>query len=813
MRGLQDAAANDGSFAADFRVLWPDGSLHWIALRCRRIEQGYLAGTCTEVTERKQIEHALAESESRLRLAIGGARLGLFTRDLKTRRLHLDERGAEIVGEAPGYLDYEDWISLIHVEDRQRVADLLQNPISANVEYRIEYRLCRKDGTLRWIRALGAAEPGPDGFPVQVTGVIQDITERRVAEQAIRESEEQFRTLANSIPHLAWMASADGYVFWYNQRWYDYTGTTLEQMQGWGWQSVHDERELPRVLDRWHHSIATGEPFDMTFPIRGRDGFFRPFLTRVMPVKDRAGRVVRWFGTNTDITERTQIEELLRHSEERYRRLYDSNIVGIICARGDQIIEANDVFLNMIGYTRQELHEGRINWRQLTPPEFQDISDRAARELFSSGLCKPFEKEYLRKDRTRIPVLLGATLLERNPAEWLCIVLDLSERKELDRRLLEKQKLESIGLLAGGIAHDFNNLLVGLLGYSSLALELLPKTNPAAGYVEEVMRAADRAAHLTRQMLAYSGQGQFVIEQLVLPETMREVIDLVRASVSRNVDIRVDLPPDVPHIFGDRGQVRQLLTNLLLNACEAIGETPGIVIVQAARREIGINGAPAEFAGTMLEPGEYLWIAVTDSGCGMGEDVQARMFEPFFTTKFTGRGLGLAAVSGVVRSHKGAIRVTSAPGEGSTFEVLLPSTANLSLPEQPDDTPEVSRNTVLVIDDEELVRRTARVSLERRGFSVFLAENGLTALKILEQNEGRIQVAVLDLSMPGMSGREVLPRLRQLHPKLKVLLSSGYSREEAMKLFSDQPIDGFIQKPYTASRLATAVESALLTPE
>ena len=332
-------------------------------------------------------------------------------------------------------------------------------------------------------------------------------------------------------------------------------------------------------------------------------------------------------------------------------------------------------------------------------------------------------------------------------------------------------------MLAGGVAHDFNNLLVGVIGNASLAQEMLPPDHSAAELMATVVKTGEQAAHLTRQMLAYSGKGKFLVEPLEISALVRDIIELVRPSIPKKVALNLDLDEDLPSIEADRGQVQQILMNLAINAAEAIGSHDGQVTVRTRTQVVDDDYLRRHPEAADLPPGQYVVLEVRDTGCGMDAAVKAKIFDPFFSTKFTGRGLGLAAVAGIVRGHKGAIVVTSAPGKGTTFEVLFPPAAHAAK-RKPDAAPEAvlqGSGVVLVIDDEQVVRDMAKKALERHGYTVLVADGGLAAIDLLKRHPGNIDLAVLDLSMPGMSGEETLPELRKLRPEVKVFVSSGYS--------------------------------------
>jgi two-component system, cell cycle sensor histidine kinase and response regulator CckA len=389
--------------------------------------------------------------------------------------------------------------------------------------------------------------------------------------------------------------------------------------------------------------------------------------------------------------------------------------------------------------------------------------------------------------------------------------VDITDLKLAEERNQQTQKLESIGLLAGGIAHDFNNLLVGVIGNASLAQEFLPPGNHATDLLDGVIRTGEQLAHLTRQMLAYSGKGKFLTEHLNLSDLVPEMSGLVQSSIPKKIALHFELERDLPPIEADRSQIQQVFMNLVLNAAEAVGSDAGRISVKTGVQTVDKPKSKRNPESSELPPGRYVYLEVRDSGCGMDGATQTKIFDPFFTTKFTGRGLGLAAVSGVVRGHKGAIKVTSAPGKGSCFTVMFPAAEGAAAtPQTPDHlaAPD-GTGTILVVDDEEVVRQMAKHALTRHGFDVLLANDGIEAIDILKRHPGDISVVVLDLSMPGMSGEEALPRLRNIRPGVKVIVSSGYSEMETMALFNGQRVSGFLQKPYTSGKLAAKVRSAL----
>ena len=395
------------------------------------------------------------------------------------------------------------------------------------------------------------------------------------------------------------------------------------------------------------------------------------------------------------------------------------------------------------------------------------------------------------------------------------VARDITERKRLDIQLRHTQKLESLGVLAGGVAHDFNNLLTGILGNTSLALEVLSANNPARSLLKDVLNASERASTLTRQLLAYAGKGRFIIEPIHLSGLVREISSLIQTSIPKNVQLRLELRDDIPPILVDISQIQQLIMNLVINGAEAIGqETNGTVLVTTSVQQVDqpyLANTLGDTAG--LSSGSYVTLEVHDTGCGMDDSVLARIFEPFFTTKFTGRGLGLSAVQGIVRGHKGSMRVYSKPGCGTTFKVLLPATLDsaASVPET-HAAPAASGELVLVVDDEEVVRHTAKSMLERHGYTVVVAEDGQRGLDLFRVLADKVALVLLDMTMPVMSGEEAFRQMKEINPDVKVILSSGYNQVEAIRRFTGKGLAGFVQKPYTSSVLSEKVHSILNEP-
>jgi len=413
-------------------------------------------------------------------------------------------------------------------------------------------------------------------------------------------------------------------------------------------------------------------------------------------------------------------------------------------------------------------------------------------------------RDYVMKENlTRLPLAVGRELEE---------AAERRRRRQFDEQIRHTQRLESLGVLAGGVAHDFNNLLTGILGNVSLAMDRTAPGSPTYDFLDQALGAAQQAANLTRQMLAYAGKGQFCLEPIELSAAVRDINALLQASVSKNIDLRFQLEDSLPPVDADRGQLQQVLMNLVINAAEAIGlDQHGVITVCTGSSQLTDSELRNTVVRDQLQPGRYVCVDVSDTGPGMDAATLSRIFDPFFTTKFTGRGLGLSAVMGIVRSHKGTVQVKSAPSEGSAFTVYLPARHDAKQPvrQSKRQHSEALDGLILVIDDEETIRKTAKAILENRGLRVLPAESGQAGIDAIRSHPGRISLVLLDLTMPQMNGNEVLREIHAIRSDIPVIMSSGYNEEDVMHRVNAGEVAGFIQKPYTAAQLVEKIRAAL----
>jgi PAS domain S-box-containing protein len=527
----------------------------------------------------------------------------------------------------------------------------------------------RKDASLYVEEMTITPVRSADGAIHNFLAVKEDITERKRAEEALQQSQAQFRTLANAIPQLCWIANADGYIFWYNERWYEYTGTTPEQMEGWGWQSVHHPDTLPKVLEGWKGSVASGKPFDMVLPLRGADGLFRPFLTRVMPVKDATGKVVRWFGTNTDVTELRNVQEALRSSEERWATTLRSIGDAVISTdAAGNVVFMNDVAQTVTGWTLAEAKGRELNAvfdivQEVTRVKPESPVSKVIRMGEVVGLAN--HTALIRRDGTEIPIEDSGAPIRNQEGQIEGVVLvfhDVSEQRKIEKALRSSERLATTGRLAATIAHEIHNPLdaVGNLLY---LIDQGTSDESIRGYSTLAINELQRVTRMTQQMLTFQRDAAKPI-----PVRIGEILDSVLALYERKiqsagitVETRLECEDE---ILALPGELRQVFANLIGNAIEATRSTQGRIMLRAYASRAWQNGSTG------------VRVVVADNGSGIPTGIRSKIYDPFFTTKGEGgTGLGLWITSDIIRKYNGTLHLWSsarAGRSGTCFTVFLP---------------------------------------------------------------------------------------------------------------------------------------------
>jgi len=581
---------------------------------------------------------------------------------------------------------------------------------------------------------------------------------------------------------------------------------------------------LKRPGDAMVGILMTGDP-DPELALgalrKGAEAFVRkPFdPSYLVSVAQKARRERSLLRVEEILETRTQE---LRASEARYRGLFATIPEAIlILDEAGRILQSNEVAERRLRRKAPDLFG--VRFRAFVPPSAGEALEEGLARCWAEG-TGTFETAFLPLDEEPLAVEVSARVVDfQGGRALLTVSRDITERRRLEderRRMEERaqhaQKLESLGVLAGGIAHDFNNLLVGILGNASFALMDLTPEHPAWESVRQIEAAARRSADLTAQILTYSGHAQANLHTLDLSALVREMGPLLEPAVSRKAHLEFDLPDGVPPVAGDASQLRQVVMNLLMNASDALEGLRGAIRVRTGEVQADRALLGGCLLGADLPEGRYASLEVTDTGSGMDPDTLHRIFDPFFTTRFTGRGLGLAAVLGIVRGHDGAIEVRTHPGEGSTFRILLPVAGT---PEAvPTPVPELEgtvtwrgSGTILVVDDEKGVRSVARAALERSGFHVLTSADGREGIRLFQLHRGEVVALMIDLTMPEFSGEEVLLAVRTLDPTVRVIVTSGYWDDSTRERLAELGADAFLRKPWDPEGLRNTLRELLAT--
>jgi PAS domain S-box-containing protein len=659
-------------------------------------------------------------------------------------------------------------------------------------------------------------------------------SEREQALERLRGSEERYRIISELSSDYAYsyIIAPDGSVSldWITQAFTRITGYEAPELHGGVLLPlVHPEDRS--TIQRGRAILLNGQPFSADIRVITKSKELRWLRDTARPVWDAAEqRVVCIYGAGRDITEEKRAEEeraqLIREQaaraeaeagERRYRGLAEAIPQMVWTARADGRIDYyNRRWFDFTGMRAADAFQPD-SWKLvLHADDLAGYRERWHHAVESGDVFEVECRFRQASDGTWRWHLCRAVPLRDDQgcvAKWFGTCTDIDDQKRTHEAIRESQKLESIGLLAGGVAHDFNNLLTGILGNTSLVLEELPEGNRLRPMLENVMLASERAADLTRQLLAYSGKGRFFVQSSDISVLVREISSLIQSSIPKKVQLRLDLAPDLPMVDVDTAQIQQLIMNLVINGAEAIGEDrSGMVTVTTRLRHVDAKFiSNNHFAYDSVPAGPYVAIQVKDNGCGMEEAVRSHIFDPFFTTKFTGRGLGLAAALGIVRGHHGGIRIETEPGKGTQFEVLLPAGQAHQVRPAADPVSTELRGAgwVLVIDDEDLIRKIAKATLEHYGYAVLQAENGLEGVETFRRNADKVALVLLDMMMPVMSGEEALDQIRAIRPDVPVIGSSGYSESVAKERFGSKGLAAFLQKPYSAQVLADRVKAVM----
>ena len=625
----------------------------------------------------------------------------------------------------------------------------------------------------------------------------------------IKKSNDLLQSILDHTPAVIFIKDRDGKYLLINQRFEQLFHISNDNIQGKTDLEIFDDG-VAATLQGYDRQVIDGAEELLIEENIPDDRGLRRYLSLMFPLFDEENQVKAVCGLATDIT------------EEKERSLQLAKL-GAVVEQADELIVITDstgvieyvnpAFERISGYSADETIGNKPSL--VKSGEHSDIYYTAMWETLASG--KTWRGDFINKARDGglYEVTQSITPIKRNDDEiigYVAVQHNVTEQRQIQKKLQHTDRVESLGILAGGIAHDFNNLLTAILGNASLAIKHFGSDATASRYLSAIEQASMSAADLCRQMLAYSGKGKFIVKPVNLSGLVENMGKLIDVSLAKNIVVKYHLSEQTPCIDGDVAQMQQVILNLITNASEAIEGKSGVISLATGMMQVGSDYLNGCLGDHRLEPGRYVFLEVSDNGCGMDAETQKKIFDPFFTTKFTGRGLGMSAMLGIVKGHHGGLRIYSEPGQGTTIKIVFPLSH-----EQADrnESPELSDNTwkasgmALVVDDEETVREVAALMLGDFGLQVITACDGLEGVERFREHQHEISVVLMDMTMPKMDGQSCFRALREINPDVRVILSSGYNEQEATSRFAGKGLAGFVQKPYSANQLAETLQSVL----
>ena len=821
MAVFTEAVATPGAVAtAEYRTRRQDGTWATLSSTARNLlHDPSVAGIVVnsrDVSESRRAEAELRDSEARLAEAQAMARVGSWAVDVPSGAVWWSEELYRLFGRdrERGAPSVDAFIATLHPDDRAHVRrEMLDRP-GAPATFELSYRVVLPDGSVRTLREHGERRFAPDGTLREIVGTAQDVTAQAAAEQALQASEERFRSLVESAHEGVWALDLAACTTYANPRMAAMLGVAPGDLVGrtlFEFMDADQESDARALFARRKRGVSEVHDFDL----RRADGERLHTRVSASPLLDAAGRITGAVALVSDLTRKRRTEHALRDSEERLRLALD--VAGLVVWERDlRTDRLRDVALPTQEQTAHVRADALGSYACFLDGVHPDDRERvAAANAEAVAACGQFSLEYRTLDaagaeqwsHTVARVLAGA---DGTAARMLGVSRDVTGQRTLEAQFRQAQKMEAVGRLAGGIAHDFNNLLMVIGAGTMFAREATPADSPARQELADVDAAVQRAAALTRQLLAFSRQQVLRPERLQLNRVVANVERMLRRVLGEDVRLVTEAARELPQVRADTGQLEQVLMNLAVNARDAM-PNGGTLTVQTAAVRVGPRGV-AHLPG--VAPGPYVALYVRDTGVGMDAATRARLFEPFFTTKDPGRGtgLGLATVYGIVQQSEGHVLVDSAPGAGTTFTVLLPAVEDAVVAAHAEAVaPDVPRGSerVLLVEDEPSLRTAVRRMLERGGYLVHEARDGVDALALAERLGGAVDLVLSDVVMPELGARAMVERLHARWPTMRVLLMSGYDAPRTANGAGEPTTLATLAKPFTPDALLRRVRACI----
>jgi two-component system cell cycle sensor histidine kinase/response regulator CckA len=669
------------------------------------------------------------------------------------------------------------------------------------------------DGSNGWLELTSIPKINDKGEVYQIIEYIKDISDIFQTSKKLEETKNTLEMVMHSSKTGVYDWNIETNDVDVDQEILNQVNYSKEEANMEMWISLIHPDDIARVKNSMEN-IVTGksEYFEEIYRLRNKDGLYKWIISTgkiIEKLKDE--RPKRIIGTQRDITEFIEAKEKIEKSEHKYRLLFDSSPIAIFVTDIiGNIMDLNPIARKLIGIKNNSDVIGTQLFNLMDDVDLNRAKDNMEK-VVKHGMLNDQSYRITTNQGNKISLKVSASLLkdkENNPTGFVVFAQDVTEEDKIQQALLQTQKLENMGVLAGGIAHDFNNLMLVIIGNADLAELEIKDNSEIKEFIQEIKKGAYNASELSRQMLAYAGKGEFEKEMIDLSKLITEIVSLIKMSISDKIELKLSLNTNIPEIYGDKSQIRQIVMNLLTNASESLENRPGEVRISTGIQFCDKDYFKMTYLTNQLPEGQYVFLEVTDSGIGMNKDTINKIFDPFFTTKFTGRGLGLAAVLGVIKSHNGAIKVYSEIGKGSIFKVLFPitregsKTGKIQLNKSNTNNSEKINEdlAVLIVDDDPIIVKTATKMLESYGVECFSATNGLEAIEFLEESNEDIDIIILDLIMPVLDGNDAFKEIRKRFPLIKVILSSGFSDKEVSENLKKLDFE-FLQKPYSRKEL------------
>ena len=766
------------------------------------------ANVISDISERKKAEESLRESEEKWRNLFENSMDSVFTADIKGNLTSTNSAMEEISGYNIDEMIGKNFREIMASEEAERVLEAYNHLFRTGEPIReLSYTVFKKGGEQRIVEG-NVNVIKKDEKIIGFQGTFRDITEKRETALALKESEEKYRDLLENIEDLIYVMDGDGKFTFFNKALMKFSGYSEDEIKAKNFKNLITPKSFQNAKEIFKRQLK-GEDvgaFELQFIDKG--GKLKISETRERLIWE-GGKIVEVHGIGRDITDRKTTEQALVESEKKFRDFIESSkdVIYSTSVEGE-IIDINPAGEVLFGYTIEELLKMNI----LDFYKNKEDREEFQKEIEEKGFVKDYNILFMKKDKSPADCLLTSTLRkaeDRTIVGYQGIIRDITENKLLEEQLLQAQKMKAVGTLAGGMAHNFNNILVGIMGYSEYLLSKKEKDDPDYKALNTIYESTVKASDLTRQLLSIARGGDYKRVKLDMNSVIKKVIPLIKGTIDKTIEIVTDYDVNLFATEGDIGQLEQCILNLCINSRDAMPDGGKIVI------ETKNQFVDERFVKTHLDAkvGNYVVLSIADTGTGIAPDILDHIFEPFFTTKkhAGGSGMGLATVYGIVKNLQGIISVYSEVGEGTTIMLYFPAIKEKA---KMDSLPQnglkmKGEETILLIDDDETVREMWEEVLREYGYQVIVSGSGKDAIEIVKKRRGKIDMVILDVIMPDVGGKEAFEKIIEIEPKMKVLVTSGYSKSGRAKDILDAGALGFIQKPASIKDLTLKTREIL----